>query len=628
MAVSKIGFKQRSMLVMTMLVVVSLTISNWVSYTNVRDESVASIETQAKMTISSAKGSIEKWIAGNVKIISNAKILLHDNDVDKKIETAKLLVTSTTLDAVNLADANGLTVGNSGLIPDYDATQEDWYNMAKKANGLIVTDIYFDKGISDKYMFSVLDVANEGVIGGDLFLDTVDELVKSINFPGAIVGIYDGSGGLISSTDHEKFGTEISSKSHLNDFEKQVLANEHGTYEYKVNGQSKIAYYSDIKLVDGKTWHIVIDIDESIAYANVNHVLKESIITSSTLIFVTLIFLLFALNKMYKPIVLLKETIVGLAEGNGDLTQRLDVHSDDDLGQIAKGVNGFISNIQTMMVEISLASTHITQGVNQLNVQSERNNQALINHASETEQVVSAITEMSSTADTIAKSATETATNTQKANGVALLSKDTVLEASSGMVALMDEVDAASSSINTMNENTQQIVSVLGVIGEIADQTNLLALNAAIEAARAGEQGRGFAVVADEVRSLAARTQTSTAEINEILIKLRQDASSAVTAMEVTKTSCVRTAENAEQVKDSLDTVTNSIIEINDLSTQIATASEEQSLVTEEVSRNTNNIREVVYELTQNGQATVDSTQSLAAANAQLGALVSKFKLQ
>ncbi|MGF1725317.1 methyl-accepting chemotaxis protein [Photobacterium nomapromontoriensis] len=625
---SKVGFKQRIMLVMTMLVVISLTISNLFSYTNVRDESIASVETQAKMTINSAKRSIENWISGNIKIIRNAKILLNDNDVEKKIESAKLLVTSTTLDAINIADSNGLTVGSAGLIPDYDATQEDWYKMAKKADKLIVTDIYFDKGISDKYMFSVLDVENDGVIGGDLFLDTVNELVKRINFPGAIVSIYDGHGGLISTTGSEQFGTKISSRNNLIDFEKHVLSNNNGTYKYKANGQSKIAYYSEIKIVDGKYWHIVIDIDESIAYANVNNALKESIITAFTLTIVTLMLLLFILNKMYKPIVLLKETIVGLAEGNGDLTQRLAVNSNDDLGQIAQGVNGFISNIQAMMVEISLASTHITQGVNQLNVQSERNNQALINHASETEQVVSAVTEMSSTADSIAKSATETSTNTQKANDMALLCKDTVLGTSSSMVTLMGEVEAASSSINTMSENTNQIVSVLGVIGEIADQTNLLALNAAIEAARAGEQGRGFAVVADEVRSLAARTQISTAEINEILVKLRQDASSAVAAMTLTKTSCEHTVESAEQVKDSLEIVTNSIIEINDLSTQIATASEEQSLVTEEVSRNTNNIRDVVYELTQNGQATVDSTQNLAAANAQLDALVRKFKLQ
>ncbi|PSW07538.1 methyl-accepting chemotaxis protein [Photobacterium lipolyticum] len=352
-----------------------------------------------------------------------------------------------------------------------------------------------------------------------------------------------------------------------------------------------------------------------------------SIAIAAGLLVIALLVAAWSINKIVKGLVMLKERIDTLSTGEADLTSRIDITSHDELGDIGNSVNNFIIYLQSMILEIAQASAHITEGIKQLDVQSEQNNQALIKHASETDQVVAAITEMSATAETVAQNATETAANTQKANDDAMLAKDDVLEASGSMIVLVDEVDAASSSINTMNENTQQIVSVLGVIGEIADQTNLLALNAAIEAARAGEQGRGFAVVADEVRSLAARTQSSTAEINEILTTLRQDAASAVAAMNVTKTSCERTAENAERVSNSLDAVTGSIVEINDLSTQIATASEEQSSVTEEVSRNMNNIREMVHELTQNGQATVDSTQSLAAANAQLNVLVRKFKL-
>ncbi len=353
-----------------------------------------------------------------------------------------------------------------------------------------------------------------------------------------------------------------------------------------------------------------------------------SISIATALLILALLVAAFSISKIVKGLVILKERIDTLSTGEADLTSRIEITSRDELGDISNSVNNFIVYLQSMILEISQASSHITEGVKQLNVQSEQNNQALIQHASETDQVVTAITEMSSTADTVAQSATETAANTQKANDEALMAKNDVLEASNSMTLLVDEVDTASSSINTMNENTLQVVNVLGVIGEIADQTNLLALNAAIEAARAGEQGRGFAVVADEVRSLAARTQTSTAEINEILLKLRQDASNAVAAMEITKESCVRTAENAGRVSNSLDSMTGSIVEINDLSTQIATASEEQSLVTEEVSRSMNNIREMVHDLTQNGQSTVDSTQSLAAANTQLSVLVSKFKLQ
>ncbi|WP_019616310.1 methyl-accepting chemotaxis protein [Psychromonas ossibalaenae] len=336
---------------------------------------------------------------------------------------------------------------------------------------------------------------------------------------------------------------------------------------------------------------------------------------------------IWVVSAIVSGLVVLKERIDALSSGEADLTSRIDIVSNDELGDIGQSVNTFIIYLQSMVRDISQASVHITEGITQLNIQSEQNNRALMAHAAETEQVVSAITEMSATSETVAQGASETATNTQKANDEALLSKETVLEASNSVIALVDEVESASSSINTMNENTQQIISVLSVIGSIAEQTNLLALNAAIEAARAGEQGRGFAVVADEVRSLAARTQTSTAEINTILNTLRQDAASAVGAMDITKASCERTAENTERVTGSLDAMTNFIVEINDLSTQIATASEEQSSVSEEVSRNMSNIHEMVQELTVNAQAAADSTQNLATANSQLNALVSKFKL-
>ncbi|MCW8996338.1 MAG: methyl-accepting chemotaxis protein, partial [Psychromonas sp.] len=380
------------------------------------------------------------------------------------------------------------------------------------------------------------------------------------------------------------------------------------------------AYDSDITVVKNSLTAAT----ESIFDEKVDTVIT----TSAVLIVFAFIIAIWIVSVTVKGLVVLKERIDTLATGEADLTSRIAISSDDELGDIGNSVNNFIIYLQSMMLDIAQASVHITDSINQLNVQSEQNNQALLSHAAETEQVVSAITEMSATSDTVAQGAAETASNTQKANDEALLSKDIVVEASNSVIALVDEVESAASSINIMNANTQQIIQVLSVIGEIAEQTNLLALNAAIEAARAGEQGRGFAVVADEVRSLAARTQSSTAEISSILNTLRNDAASAVAAMDVTKASCERTAENTARVTKSLDSVTNFIVEINDLSTQIATASEEQSSVSEEVSRNMNNIHQMVQQLTENGQASVDSTQSLASANAQLDALVSKFKVQ
>lgn len=379
------------------------------------------------------------------------------------------------------------------------------------------------------------------------------------------------------------------------------------------------AYESDVtsiqeSLTDATEAIFATEVSNSLGFAAVLFVL--SVLAS-----------IWVVNKIVKELVVLKTRIDTLSTGEADLTSRLVITSEDEVADISHSVNTFIGYLQSMMLEISQASGHITDGIQQIHTQSERNSLALNNHTAETELAVTAITEMSTTADIVAQNAVQTAANTQSATDEGMASKITVTEASNSVMALVTEMETASDSIHTMNNNTQQIATVLEVIGGIADQTNLLALNAAIEAARAGEQGRGFAVVADEVRSLAARTQDSTAQISEMLTTLRRDATTAVDVMDGTKQSCEQVADNASRVAESLDIMTESIVVINDLSVQIATASEEQSSVTEEISRNMHTIQGMVQELTENGQETTASTQNLASANEQLAALVNKFKL-
>ncbi|QDE30785.1 methyl-accepting chemotaxis protein [Shewanella polaris] len=353
----------------------------------------------------------------------------------------------------------------------------------------------------------------------------------------------------------------------------------------------------------------------------------QSIAVASMIIIVALFFCVWVINKIISNMVVLKTRIDTLSTGEADLTSRLEIINHDELGDISHSVNNFIGYLQTMMLDISSSSKEITEGIIQLNSQSESNTIALNNHSSETRLAATAITQMNSSAEAVANSAAQTASRSEQANQEAKVSKITVVDASNSVIALVEDMNVATNKINTMSENTDQIVSILSVIKGIADQTNLLALNAAIEAARAGEQGRGFAVVADEVRSLASRTQSSTAQIEQILTRLQNDASSAVKVMVETKDSCQKVADNTFKVTSNLDSMTNSIVVINDLGGQIATASEEQSAVTSEISRNIHTIETMALELLQNGTQTAVSTQNLSIANERLNLLVNKFKL-
>lgn len=380
--------------------------------------------------------------------------------------------------------------------------------------------------------------------------------------------------------------------------------------------------------IEGTPWFLAAALPTELITAQRNEVLKTLSFLQIPLVIVLVLLQVFAISKLARRLHNLKGNVDALSTGDADLTKRITIHADDEVGAIGHSVNNFISYLQNLIGEVTEATGAMASSLSELQHTSQQTGEILSRHAAETDQTVAAINEMSATADNVAQNAAETAAFTQAANEHADRSRIIVSEASNSVVALIDEVASATAKVEGMQEDARRITETLGVIGAIAGQTNLLALNAAIEAARAGEQGRGFAVVADEVRALAARTQASTSEINEMLGRLTRGVSTSVAAMENTQASCQSAADATARVNAGLDEMAGSVSQINSLSTQIATAAEEQSAVTEEINRNMVQIRHMVDELVRSGQTTESNTRDLQVANSRVSTLMARFKVR
>lgn len=632
-----LGFKNTLILSIVLLMTAGLLVSNWISFSQLRDSVTQNVKAESISITRYESDKIEAWMQRKITAIKELeKHYKLGTYTDKYVEVARLVKDTNGFDTVYLSFDDGRSFATEdgdawkdgvAILEKYDARKRFWYKQGKSVNTIDFTDVY-DDAVTGNKVISVIKNLGDGVVLGDVGLSILAETVKSVNFPGAVTAILDGEGKALASNSSELVvGTRLSDIG-MSDVQNALISQGEIYKDYTVNGVDKIAISAPIKLTDDKNWYLFMEVDKSVAYAAVDRAMDENIVSTVIMLLISVLLSFAILNILYRPILTLKKVIIDLSKGNGDLTHRLPVTSNDDLGLISEGINIFIGNLQSLMLDVSRSSEQISQSVDQLKNQTDENNIVLLAHSTETDQIVAAIEEMSATANDVASNASEASQFTQTTSSQIADSKTVVTEATETVSQLVNDVDNTAASITEIGAYTADITSVLQVIGDIADQTNLLALNAAIEAARAGEQGRGFSVVADEVRALAARTQTSTAEIKDTLSKLHLGTAASITAMDTTKSTCEDSAGKTSLVAKKLDDIVDSVSFINDLNTQIATAAEEQSSVTGEITRNMTAIRDMVRDLSTNGEVTTNEAINLATYNSQLKSVVSQFKLQ
>ncbi|MFC1747792.1 methyl-accepting chemotaxis protein [Pseudomonadota bacterium] len=320
------------------------------------------------------------------------------------------------------------------------------------------------------------------------------------------------------------------------------------------------------------------------------------------------------------------QAMTEISQGDGDLTRHLDASGSDEISTLAGSVNIFIDDLRELISQMQTSARKVAESSEGMQRDAQLDNERVNNQKHETEQVAAAVNELSATVQEVAR-------NTATAKDSADFAKS---ETDSGKAVIDKTIDVihqlstavgeASESIRTLEDHSNKIGSVLDVIRSIAEQTNLLALNAAIEAARAGEHGRGFAVVADEVRELASKTQASTLEIQAMIEALQTGTASAVKTMEAGQEKADQGVEQVSLAGDSLNAIDGAVTSIADMNSQIASAAEEESAVTSEIEQNVMNISNAAVDSSDAANRSADTARSLAALAAELEQLVSRFK--
>ncbi|GAB6040500.1 methyl-accepting chemotaxis protein [Endothiovibrio diazotrophicus] len=344
------------------------------------------------------------------------------------------------------------------------------------------------------------------------------------------------------------------------------------------------------------------------------------------LLLLVIVFASFVVRSITRPLGELQR-VMGEVADHGNLTVRARLDQHDEVGHMGSAFNGMLDHLNRFVGEVRQGIEQLSASAHQMAAVTEQTSRGVMTQRSQTDQAATAMNEMSATVQEVARNASEAADAARSADREANNGKRVVSTTIDAIDNLAGEVEKASQVIHKLEEDTDAIGTVLEVIRGIAEQTNLLALNAAIEAARAGEQGRGFAVVADEVRTLATRTQQSTEEIQQMITTLQGGARDAVSVMEEGRNQARASVEQAAKAGESLNAITEAVTRISDMNTQIASAAEEQSAVAEEVNRSVVSISQVADQTAAGAQQTSASSTELGRLAGTLHEMVERYKI-